>query len=60
MPEANAADILEDVDDFWTWVREKLSGVVAGLAGGDTEAALDLTKVLVTGESAGKQALILF
>jgi len=49
-PEHTGNDILEDVADFWTWLRSSLSDYIAS-----KEKAMhpDLSKVLVTGDSAG-------
>jgi len=54
LPEANGVEILEDLDDFWTWVRTDLPGVVGAMDEGEgMRTTVDLTKVLSTGESAG-------
>jgi len=49
MPEANGTEILEDVSDFWKWLRSDLQSHLAKT----TKIKADLSKVLVSGESAG-------
>ena len=51
LPESNASDILEDLDDVWKWVQSSLRPFLKE----KSEAALDcdLKRILVTGESAG-------
>jgi acetyl esterase/lipase len=55
MPEANGADILDDLRDFWTWVADQgkdgLLAFVQEQTGG--RVALDLGRVIAMGESAG-------
>jgi acetyl esterase/lipase len=50
MPESTGSDILEDVSDFYNWVRDGLRGHLSKAAPG-IEA--DLDKVISYGESAG-------
>ncbi|KAK9369863.1 Alpha/Beta hydrolase protein [Lipomyces kononenkoae] len=50
MPEANGADILEDIKDFWTWVHTTLPIAISGLRPNLT---LDLDRIAAVGESAG-------
>ena len=50
LPEANGTDILEDVADFWQWLRSDLQTELTKL---DGKLEADLGKVLVAGESAG-------
>jgi hypothetical protein len=51
MPESNGLDMLEDLSDFWTWVRGgELQKTLDGFKPG-VEA--DLEKVIAYGESAG-------
>lgn len=50
-PEHTGADILEDLDDFWTWFHsDKLSSFLTSKG---ISADLDYDHVLVSGESAG-------
>lgn len=51
MPEANATDIFEDLEDFWTWVRSSLPDFLETKSQGNVKC--DLNRILVTGESAG-------
>jgi acetyl esterase/lipase len=51
-PEASGTDILDDVDDFWIWMRESLPAYVSSLES-STDVKVDLNRVLVTGDSAG-------
>jgi acetyl esterase/lipase len=50
MPECNGSDIMEDLSDFWTWVRDGLQSHLSTVRPG-IEA--DLEKVIAYGESAG-------
>ncbi|KAF4632861.1 hypothetical protein G7Y89_g5253 [Cudoniella acicularis] len=50
LPESNGTDIMEDVSDFWTWIREDLQSYLTRVKPG-IEA--DLSKVIVHGGSAG-------
>ncbi|EXJ57020.1 hypothetical protein A1O7_07364 [Cladophialophora yegresii CBS 114405] len=50
LPEANGAEIMDDVADFWTWLRDEFPRYLSHEAPG---LQVDLSKVLVTGESAG-------
>jgi len=50
LPEANGSDILDDVADFWEWVRSSLPGLLAEKCPG---LSLDLDRTAVVGESAG-------
>ena len=50
MPESNGFDIMEDLSDFWTWVREGLPDYLSKARPG-IEA--DLEKVIAYGESTG-------
>lgn len=53
LPEANAAELIQDVYDFWDWV---MHGRADDLLRQENMSHLeiDLSKVLVLGESAGK------
>ncbi|KAJ9615822.1 hypothetical protein H2200_001899 [Cladophialophora chaetospira] len=50
LPEANGLEILEDVHDFWAWLKTDFQTYLKKEAEG---VEVDLGKVLVTGESAG-------
>jgi acetyl esterase/lipase len=51
IPEHTGADILEDLNDFWTWFNNK--NVTTYLSAKHENIELDYDHVLVTGESAG-------
>jgi acetyl esterase/lipase len=51
LPESTGLDILEDIDDFWTWVQKDLQAYLASIGSG---VEVDLDKILCYGESAGK------
>lgn len=51
VPEASAADILEDLADFWAWLNDK--GVDKFLASQGVDINLDYEHLFVSGESAG-------
>jgi hypothetical protein len=49
LPEATGVEILEDVDDFWTWLHsDKLTALL-----GPQSIELDFARVLAAGDSAG-------
>ncbi|KAL5585693.1 hypothetical protein FOVSG1_013385 [Fusarium oxysporum f. sp. vasinfectum] len=50
IPEATGTDVLTDVEDFWDWVRDSFPAKVSGISSG---LSLDLSRLAVTGESAG-------
>ncbi|KAE8382280.1 alpha/beta-hydrolase [Aspergillus bertholletiae] len=51
LPEATGLQILEDVDDFWSWLHsDKLKDL---LAAQDSPLQLDLNRVIAAGDSAG-------
>ena len=50
IPESTGIDIIEDLNDFWSWLENDLQSFLNQSAAG-TE--VDLTKVLANGESAG-------
>jgi acetyl esterase/lipase len=50
LPEATGREIVDDVHDFWTWLRDEFPAYLGAEAAG---LEVDLAKVLVTGESAG-------
>ena len=55
LPEANIHELLDDLDDFWAWVKTKLPGLVEGIVkDSGMGVKVDLERVLVTGESAGE------
>ncbi|KAF5574548.1 hypothetical protein FPCIR_13560 [Fusarium pseudocircinatum] len=51
LPESNGIEILQDIDDAWSWVQSSLSEVIETMTNGTSRA--DLGKVLLAGESAG-------
>ncbi|KAE8405507.1 alpha/beta-hydrolase [Aspergillus pseudonomiae] len=51
LPEATGLEILEDVDDFWSWLHSDKSKDL--LAAQDSPIELDLNRVLAAGDSAG-------
>ncbi|KAI5201084.1 hypothetical protein AUEXF2481DRAFT_38949 [Aureobasidium subglaciale EXF-2481] len=50
LPEANGGEILDDIGDFWSWVKTSLPSEVAKMANG---VEIDSNNILVAGESAG-------
>ena len=57
MPESNGLDILEDLSDFWKWVRGGEMQKEVERLGKGIEA--DLEKVIAYGESAGGTLAVL-
>ncbi|KIL88510.1 hypothetical protein FAVG1_08592 [Fusarium avenaceum] len=55
IPESNGIKVLEDIQDAWSWVQNSLSEAIGTMTSGKSRA--DLGRVLLAGESAGKQAL---
>ncbi|KAH7060536.1 alpha/beta-hydrolase [Macrophomina phaseolina] len=51
LPESNAIDILEDLDDLWKWLTPNLNELLKLCAASGIEA--DLNRILTVGESAG-------
>lgn len=51
MPEATGVQILEDVDDFWSWLHS--NSLKEELASQPTPIELDLDRVIAAGDSAG-------
>lgn len=51
IPESTGADIVEDLNDFWTWFHS--GGVTKFLSSQHDHLELDYTHVLVSGDSAG-------
>lgn len=51
LPSANGvADVLDDLEDFWKWTHSDLAGLLERRGDGHS---LDLSRVLLTGQSAG-------
>lgn len=50
LPEANGREVLDDISDFWSWIKTSLPSEVAKMAKG---VEVDTTNTLVAGESAG-------
>ncbi|KAF5700550.1 alpha beta hydrolase fold-3 [Fusarium mundagurra] len=55
LPESNGVQILEDIDDVWSWVQSSLDKAIEAMTNGKSRA--DLQRVLVSGESAGGKPL---
>lgn len=53
LPESSGKDILEDIDDLWSWVHGRLQQTLEVMTNGRNTA--DLQRVLLAGESAGMQ-----
>lgn len=56
MPEATGLEILEDIDDFWKWLRSDFSEYLAEMKAGVEP---DFEHVIANGESAGGYVAIL-
>jgi acetyl esterase/lipase len=52
IPESNGLDILEDIEDVWSWVQNRLNEAMGTMTNGKSGA--DLQRVLLAGESAGE------
>ncbi|TIA30215.1 alpha/beta-hydrolase [Aureobasidium pullulans] len=50
LPEANGREVLDDISDFWSWVKTSLPSELVKMASG---VEVDTTNTLVAGESAG-------
>lgn len=50
LPEANGREVLDDIADFWSWIKSSLPREVESVAKG---VEVDVNNVLVAGESAG-------
>jgi acetyl esterase/lipase len=50
LPEANGREVLDDISEFWSWIKTTLPDEVAKMA---TGVVADTDNVLVAGESAG-------
>ncbi|KAL9607327.1 MAG: hypothetical protein Q9167_007753, partial [Letrouitia subvulpina] len=48
LPEATASEVLDDVEDFWNWLRDTLLTLTA-----EWNAVPDLTRLACTGQSTG-------
>jgi len=53
MPESTGLEILEDLDDFWSWVDKGLGGYLESVGRGGLVEGGGKNRVLVYGESAG-------
>ena len=51
LPESSVADILDDVEDLWTWMHKSLPVYLEEKSGGVVKA--DLARIMTTGDSAG-------
>ena len=51
LPESTGIEVLEDIEDFWSWIQLNLNGTVNTMTGGRN--SVDLQRILVSGESAG-------
>ncbi|KAI8400676.1 hypothetical protein FOFC_19524 [Fusarium oxysporum] len=51
IPESNGLEILEDIEDVWSWVQNSLNEAMGTMTNGKSGA--DLQRVLLAGESAG-------
>ncbi|PSN68279.1 alpha/beta-hydrolase [Corynespora cassiicola Philippines] len=51
LPESDAPDIMEDLDDLWIWLKSSLQGLLA--TSGSPDCKADLGRILTVGESAG-------
>lgn len=55
LPESTGSDVLDDMDDFWTWLTN--GGIHDTLRNnGIDQVTVDVTKTLLEGESAGELA----
>ena len=52
LPESSGKEILEDLEDLWTWIHEDLNNVIASMS--DNRISADVSRILVSGESAGR------
>lgn len=51
LPEATSLDILDDIEDFWTWLHS--SELADLLSSGPAPTQLDLSRIITAGDSAG-------
>jgi acetyl esterase/lipase len=52
LPKSTGLEIMEDLSDFWKWTKGGLQPLVSSNTEGQAE--VDLSKILVQGESPGK------
>ncbi|EWY84272.1 hypothetical protein FOYG_14029 [Fusarium oxysporum NRRL 32931] len=52
IPESNGLDILEDIEDVWSWVQNSLNEAMGTMTNG--KSGVDLQRVLLAGERAGE------
>lgn len=58
MPESTSLDVFDDLEDFWTWLRSpSVSDLLSSQA---NPVEIDLTRILLAGESAGGLLSIVF
>ncbi|KZL79649.1 alpha beta hydrolase fold-3 protein [Colletotrichum incanum] len=57
MPEASMEDLLEDIEDHWTWVHRELPDFVEKETGGRVK--VDTGRILTAGDSAGRYLSIM-
>lgn len=53
LPQATGLDIYHDIEDFWAWLQSPTSPIHGLLAAHSNPTELDLTRILLAGESAG-------
>ncbi|OJJ06030.1 hypothetical protein ASPVEDRAFT_199612 [Aspergillus versicolor CBS 583.65] len=53
LPQATGLDIYNDIEDFWTWLKSPTSPIHGLLAAHSNPTELDLSRILLAGESAG-------
>ncbi|KAF5669579.1 alpha beta-hydrolase [Fusarium circinatum] len=51
LPESGGLEILEDIEDAWSWVQNSLDEAIGTMTNGKSH--VDLSRVLLAGESAG-------
>ena len=51
LPESSTADIIEDLEDFWTWLKRSLPSILEERSSGTH--CPDLTRIILAGGSAG-------
>ncbi|KAH8810848.1 Alpha/Beta hydrolase protein [Xylogone sp. PMI_703] len=51
LPESSGKDILEDINDVWTWTQSELNRLVQKMTWGRVEA--NMNRIMLSGESAG-------
>jgi len=55
IPESNGIEVLEDIEDVWSWVQNSLNKAIGTMP--NVRSRADLCRVLLAGESAGEWAL---